>query len=79
MNTYLYLEEDPPRVVRSNEATPEEDGLGYPFGTSYPAGTAGKLVKVIDEDGLFYVEFDHQVIQLMPGERMEAIHPVTLP
>lgn len=78
MNSYLYLEEDPPRVVRSDQATSEEDDLGYPFGTSYPAGTVGKLVKVIDEDGLFYVEFDQEV-QLMPGERIEAIYPVTLP
>lgn len=78
MNTYLYMEEDPPRVVRSDQATPEEDDVGYPFGASYPAGTVGKLVKVIDEDGLFYVEFDQEV-QLMPGERVAVLHNVTLP
>ena len=65
---YVYLDENPPRIVKAGEATSDEDEQGYPFGTPARPGDPGYIVKNMDDDGTFYVDF-LELAQTAPVEQ----------
>lgn len=81
MNLYVYVDGTTPRVVRFDQSTLEEDGIGYPFGTFCESGTIGNIIKIIDKDDMFFVEFvtSGETLPVSENDRIEVSKDVTLP